>query len=163
MLLGQKFKPLLDPLPQRRKPLHLLSAILSSRATLPSHAAFARIRRLSSLHAFPRLSSRRFPTTRVPMPNNTARGSMPSTAVRTERPANEANWATRRIARRNLPCLLADTLAYTSRARPRRVAPRAVAPRAFGLYTPLPRMPKVAAFKCALPVASPSPPPGPHP
>jgi hypothetical protein len=54
MLLGQKFKPLLDPLPQRRKPLHLLSAPLSSRATLPSHAAFARIRRLGSLHC-PRL------------------------------------------------------------------------------------------------------------
>jgi len=70
---------------------------------------------------------------------------MPSPAVRTERPANEANGATRRIARRNLSCLLADTLAYTSRARPRRVAPQA-----FGLYTRLPRVPKVAALKCAL-------------
>ena len=36
-----------------------------------------------------------------------------------------------------LPCLLAETLAYTSRARPRRVAPRT-----FELYTRLPRMPK---------------------
>src|SRR5829696_2100981 len=145
MLLGQKLKPLLDPLLQRREPLYLRSGDLSSRATLPSSAAFARLHRLSSLRSFPRRGSRRFPATRAPMPNNTARGSMLSIAVRTERPANEANGATRRIARRNLPCLLVDTLAYTSRARPRRVAPRA-----FGLYTPLPRMPKVAAFKCAL-------------
>ena len=70
---------------------------------------------------------------------------MPSIAVRTERPANEANGATRKIARRNLPSLLVDTLAYTSRARPRRVAPRA-----FGLYTRLPRVPKVADLRWAL-------------
>src|SRR5215218_4356562 len=150
MLLGQKLKPLLDPLLQRREPLYLRSGD----PILPRNPAQLRRVRPSPPfelpRSFPRRSSRRFPATRAPMPNNTARGSMLSIALRTERPANEANGATRRIARRNLPCLLVDTLAYTSCARPRRVAPRAVAPRALGLYTPLPRMPKVAAFKCAL-------------